>query len=183
MGFKESWVDALHRAATGSKKARNLMTPLGLAVFALVLAGFIAAALLLDYLLGLPPLWPRPLGWCLALPVLAVGAVLVGWSAGHFLKAGGTPVPLNPPRTLVIAGPYVYVRNPMLGGVFMLMAGLAMAMGSASLLLVFTPLFIAVNWWEIVNIEEVELARRFGRPYLDYQARTPRFIPRPWRKG
>lgn len=177
MGFKDGWVEFIYKAATGTKRARNLLTPVGLAVFAAVLAIFIALAWLLDSWLNLPHFPPSPLGAYLCLPCFLGGGFLVGWSAIHFLKAKGTPVPVNPPRTLVAEGPYKFSRNPMLTGVFLLMAGLGLAMGSASLLLIFTPLFVAVNVWEIKNIEEVELAKRFGRQYLDYKASTPRFIP------
>lgn len=180
MGVKEKWVDLLYRAATSTKGRRNLLTPVGLAVFAATIAVCVALALLLDHWLGLPPLPPAPWGIYLSLPFFAGGGFLVGWSAIHFLKAKGTPVPLNPPRTLVVEGPYLHSRNPMLSGVFLLMVGMALALTSACLLLVFTPLFMAINLWEIVNIEEVELAKRFGQPYLDYQARTPRFLPS-WR--
>jgi protein-S-isoprenylcysteine O-methyltransferase Ste14 len=41
----------------------------------------------------------------------------------------------------------------------------------------FTPLFILVNVWELKEIEEPELVKRFGDTYIEYQRRTPMFIP------
>jgi protein-S-isoprenylcysteine O-methyltransferase Ste14 len=41
MGFRESWINFLHRAATGTKKTRTLLTPLGVMVFGLFTALFL----------------------------------------------------------------------------------------------------------------------------------------------
>jgi protein-S-isoprenylcysteine O-methyltransferase Ste14 len=113
-----------------------------------------------------------------ALLLAAIGTAVTAWSVLHFLKVRGTPVPLNPPPTLVASGPYRYARNPMLTGVFLLLFGLGFAIGSLSLVLVFTPLYILTNVWELKFIEEPELVERFGDDYRNYQARTPMFIPR-----
>jgi protein-S-isoprenylcysteine O-methyltransferase Ste14 len=98
------------------------------------------------------------------------------------LRVKGTPVPFNPPPEVVTTGPYRYTRNPMLTGVFLFLFGLGLYFDSFSLVVFFTPLFIAVNAWELTQIEEPELARRFGDEYTAYRRRTPMFIPRPRRK-
>ena len=66
----------------------------------------------------------------------------------------------------------------MLTGVFLLLFGLGFYFDSISLVFFFTPLFIAVNVWELNEIEEPELEKRFGDPYIDYRRRTPMFMPR-----
>ena len=98
-------------------------------------------------------------------------------SAVHFLKVRGTPVPFNPPPKLVSTGPYRYARNPMLTGVFLLLFGVGFWLGSASLVLVFTPLYVVMNVWELKHIEEPELVRRLGDEYVEYKRRTPMFVP------
>jgi len=90
----------------------------------------------------------------------------------------GTPVPFNPPPTLVMTGPYKFIRNPMLSGVFLLLFGLGFAINSLSLIVLFTPLFILANVWELKEIEEPELVKRLGEEYVAYQQRTPMFILR-----
>ena len=108
--------------------------------------------------------------------MLTVGFFFVGWSVLFFLKAKGTPVPVNPPPKLVITGPYAYSRNPMLTGIFFLMFGTGFWISSFSLVLIFTPLFILTNVLELKKIEEPELEKRFGQEYTDYKKKTPMFI-------
>jgi protein-S-isoprenylcysteine O-methyltransferase Ste14 len=114
----------------------------------------------------------------------------VGWSVLNFHKVKGTPVPFNPPPRLVTTGPYAYVRNPMLSGVFVLLFGLGILFGSVCVIFIFTPLFILVNVWELKAIEEPELVKRLGDEYVEYRKRTPMFFPdfritrmRPKKKG
>jgi len=178
MSLRTGWIVLLHRAATSTRRTRTLLTPLGLVVFAAFTALFVAAALLTDDALRLPGLLPAGLRRPIAVPILATGVALTAWSAFHFLRVKGTPVPFNPPPELVATGPYRFVRNPMLTGVFLLLAGIGVALGSPSLVFVFVPLFILANVWELRNIEEPELARRLGDAYLDYRERTPMFVPR-----
>ena len=46
--------------------------------------------------------------------VAAIGASIAIWCVLTFALYGrGTPAPFDPPRRLVIRGPYGYVRNPM----------------------------------------------------------------------
>ncbi len=107
----------------------------------------------------------------------AIGVAITAWSALHFLRVRGTPVPFNPPPKLVKTGPYRYARNPMLTGVFLFLFGLGFGFDSASLVCFFTPLYILVNVWELKEIEEPELVGRLGDEYVEYRRHTPMFIP------
>ena len=178
MSFREGWIDVVHRAATGTRRARTLLTPVGVAVFGGFTALFVVAGIFVDSLLELPNLIPESARLLLAVPTLAVGLGLTAWSAFHFLRAKGTPVPFNPPPRLVTSGPYRRARNPMLTGVFLLLLGLGFAVNSVSLVLLFVPLFVVVNVWEVKAIEEPELLKRLGDEYAEYRRRTPMFIPR-----
>ena len=132
----------------------------------------------LDKLLGLTDIFPERLSIILSLPLFSFALFLIGWSVQNFLNAKGTPVPFNPPPILIRSGPYAYTRNPMLTGVFALLFGFGIFFGSLSLLLVFTPLFILLNFWELKAIEEPELVKRLGREYIEYQEMTPMFFPK-----
>jgi protein-S-isoprenylcysteine O-methyltransferase Ste14 len=177
MNIRERWVNLLYRAATGTKTTRTLLTPIGIAIFALFTALFVFLAVLLDGVLALR--WPIPVtvSGLVSAPMMAIGVAITAWSVLHFLKVKGTPVPFNPPPTLVESGPYKYARNPMLTGVFLLLFGIGFAIRSPSLVLIFTPLYVLANVWELKEIEEPELLRRLGEDYLAYRKRTPMFIP------
>jgi len=100
------------------------------------------------------------------------------WSILYFIKAKGTPVPFNSPPKLVTTGPYSYIRNPMLSGVFILMFGFGIFFRSISLVFIFTPLFILFNFLELKTIEEPELKNRLGKDYSKYKKRVPMFFPK-----
>jgi protein-S-isoprenylcysteine O-methyltransferase Ste14 len=177
MNIRERWINLLHRAATGTKKSRTLLTPVGVIVFGAFTALFVLAALWADTLLNLPKLLPESARLPVSMPLMAVGVVVTAWSGFHFLRVKGTPVPFNPPPEVVATGPYRYARNPMLTGVFLFLFGLGVFVNSVSLVFFFTPLFVLVNVWELKQIEEPELVKRFGDTYIEYRQRTPMFIP------
>jgi protein-S-isoprenylcysteine O-methyltransferase Ste14 len=177
MGFRENWINFLHKAATGTKKSRTLLTPIGVMIFGLFTALFVAAAMMFDRLLDLPPLLPEGARLAVSIPVAVIGVAVTAWSAFHFLKVKGTPVPFNPPPKVVKTGPYRYARNPMLSGVFLLLFGIGFGINSVSLVFFFTPLFVWFNVWELKNIEEPELVERLGDEYIEYRKQTPMFIP------
>lgn len=178
MKIRERWINLLQRAATGARKTRTLLTPIGLLIFGVFTGLFVVTAVFVDRVLDLPRLLPESARLPLSLPVLAVGVFVTAWSAFHFLKVKGTPVPFNPPPKVVHTGPYRHVRNPMLTGVFMFLLGLGLGLNSVSLVLFFTPLYVLLNVWELKHIEEPELIKRLGDEYLEYRRKTPMFFPR-----
>ncbi len=177
MTLKTKWVDILYNVATGSRNVRNFFTPIGAIFYGLLIFVFIVIALHVDRLIGLTNIFPNPFNIILSLPIFSLALFLIVWSVQNFLKAKGTPVPFNPPPQLVTTGPYAYVRNPMLTGVFALLFGFGVFIGSVSLLVVFTPLFIFINFWELKSIEEPELEKRLGEEYIEYRKRIPMFFP------
>jgi protein-S-isoprenylcysteine O-methyltransferase Ste14 len=167
-----------HSVATGSKRRRRVLTPVGLLVFGGTLAVVIFGGLTTDRWLGLPPLLPGLAGTVAGGLLLMAGGGLCTWCVARFLKARGTPVPLNPPDELIMSGPYAWVRNPMLTGVFGALAGLGLLLHSFGLAVIWTPAYALVHLVELKRVEEPELARRFGAVYEDYRARVPMFFPR-----
>ena len=177
MTFRESWINLLHKAATGTRRTRTILTPVGALIFGVFTALFVGAGMMVDRIFHLPPLLPEQARLFVSVPLGAAGIFGIAWSALHFLKVKGTPVPFNPPPRLVDTGPYRFARNPMLTGVFLLLFGIGTALSSISIVCVFTPLYILVNIWELKRIEEPELIRRLGEPYVEYRRRTPMFVP------
>ena len=178
MNLRERWIDYLYRAATGTQQYRSSRTPIGLAIFGLFTSLFVVLAIIVDKAQNLP--WPVPhnFSWAIAYALMAIGLAMLIWTDFYFRKSRGTPVPVNPPQSLVTGGPYKFVRNPMLMGVYLSMFGLGFAMRSLSLVVVFVPLYALAHTWELKHIEEPELVKRFGGEFLAYRERTPMFVPR-----
>lgn len=117
--------------------------------------------------------WPQALGILITL----MGAAIVLWCVGNFLRIGkGTPAPFDPPRHLVVRGPYRYVRNPMYIGAAMLVAGAAIFYGSAMVAL-YCAAFLLVTHLFVTLYEEPTLRRTFGSEYADYCSRVRRWRP------
>ena len=178
MDFHKHWINLLHRAATGTKKTRTQLTPIGLTIFSTFTALFVFIAIFVDRLLTLPSLLPEGSRLPVSIPLIIIGLTVTAWSVFHFLKVQGTPVPFNPPPKVVDTGPYRYTRNPMLTGVFLFLFGIGFFINSVSLVFIFTPLYVLINVWEIKTIEEPELIKRLGDEYIEYLSHTPKFIPR-----
>jgi protein-S-isoprenylcysteine O-methyltransferase Ste14 len=114
--------------------------------------------------------------------LLAIGVLLFLASLGRFMGEGrGTLAPWDPPRRLVVQGPYRYVRNPMISGVVMVLFGEAAVLLSRPHVL-WALSFLAFNAVYIPLLEEPLLAERFGADYGDYRRHVPRLLPRwrPW---
>ncbi len=114
--------------------------------------------------------------------VLAPGLLLFAVSLHYFATLGrGTLAPWDPPRHLVVEGPYRYVRNPMISGVLFILFGEA-------LILLSWPhaqwalLFLCLNLVYIPLVEEPMLHARFGNAYGEYRGHVRMFLPRlrPW---
>jgi protein-S-isoprenylcysteine O-methyltransferase Ste14 len=176
-------IEIFHSVATGSRRKRGFLIPFGLLVFGLSLAAVIALGLYTDNVLRMPGLLPGSLGVSIGVVLLVLGSMLCAWCVLRFKKAKGTPVPFNPPTELIIAGPYVWMRNPMVTGVFTGLFGIGLILHSVSIVFIWTPLYILVHVIELKKVEEPELELRFGAAYADYKRQVPMFIPRPWRRG
>jgi len=89
----------------------------------------------------------------------------------------GTPAPFDPPRKLVIRGPYAWTRNPMYLGAWLVLAGAAIYFQSSALTL-FAAGFILVTVAFVHVYEEPTLHRQFGLEYDVYCGLVHRWWPR-----
>jgi protein-S-isoprenylcysteine O-methyltransferase Ste14 len=112
------------------------------------------------------------------LVLFTIGAVLFTASLWQFIVRGrGTLAPWDPPKHLVVDGPYRYVRNPMISGVLFLIAGEAGVLRSWPHA-AFVLTFLAINSIYIPLLEEPPLRERFGAAYDEYCRHVRRVIPR-----
>ncbi len=168
-------VELLYAVTTGPERRRRLLTPLGVffAIGLLLLVVF--GGLLTDRALALPPLLPGALGGSLGGGLLAAGLLLWGWCLTLFKGKG---VPFNPPPRLVVAGPYAWVRNPMVSGLCVAVFGVGFILHSVSTVFLWTPAFVLLNVMELKLVEEPELEGRLGATYKEYRQRVPMLMPR-----
>jgi protein-S-isoprenylcysteine O-methyltransferase Ste14 len=109
---------------------------------------------------------------------LLVGLAIILRCFVDFVRRGrGTPALYDPPRALVVAGLYRYVRNPQYVGVVLvivgqaLLTGMVVLFGYAALMAIGYHLFVTCY-------EEPTLGRLFGEPYARYRQAVPRWLPR-----
>jgi protein-S-isoprenylcysteine O-methyltransferase Ste14 len=118
---------------------------------------------------------PSVLGFALALRCVWD----FGWT-GH-----GTPAPMVPPRRLVVAGFYRYVRNPMYLGFAVGWIGLWVVFGRPDPRTIAAAAAVALGVHLFVLLyEEPTLRRKFGADYELYCQNVSRWLPRikPWQK-
>ncbi len=123
----------------------------------------------------------QPLYWMGLLPAV-LGLGLAVWTVALFVREGrGTPAPWDPPRHLVIKGPYRHVRNPMITSVLVMLAAEALLLQSPGIA-AWAVVFFAANALYFPLHEEKRLAQRFGDAYRTYARHVPRWVPRlqPW---
>jgi protein-S-isoprenylcysteine O-methyltransferase Ste14 len=108
----------------------------------------------------------------------ALGAVVAVWCIATFVVIGrGTPAPFDPPRNLVVVGPYRWVRNPMYIGAALALAGAALFYESWALL-GYCAAFLSVTHLFVVAYEEPVLRATFRDEYVRYCERVRRWLPR-----
>ena len=106
-----------------------------------------------------------------------VGAALALWCILTFVFAGrGTPAPFDPPRRLVIRGPYRLVRNPMYIGAAIAVSGAALFYQSFALL-GYVGAFLLTMHLLVIGYEEPTLRRMFGQEYTVYCQNVRRWWP------
>jgi protein-S-isoprenylcysteine O-methyltransferase Ste14 len=163
--------------------------PEAVRIAATLLAGVIFVILLplvivkvgpaLDRLIGLPRIDLGALNYLLGGLLVVVGLFFAWWSIYVQLTRGrGTPLPMLPTQELLTKGPFRYCRNPMTLGTILAYLGLGVIAGTV-VGIGFVLCFAALLILYLKQLEEKELAERFGKAYLQYRREVPFIIPRP----
>jgi protein-S-isoprenylcysteine O-methyltransferase Ste14 len=109
----------------------------------------------------------------------AVDAAIALWCVFTFaFVRKGTPAPFDPPRRLVMRGPYRFVRNPMYIGAALALSGAALFYGSWSIL-IYAGVFLLALHLFVVAYEESTLRRTFGSEHEAYCRQVGRW----WVRG
>src|SRR5262249_42394884 len=114
-------------------------------------------------------------GWLLI--VAGAGLYLVCAFWGFAFRGKGTPAPIDPPKKLVVEGPYRVVRNPMYESVLLVLVGEAIVLHSVPLAELAAVFFVGATLF-VMLYEEPTLQRKFGAEYDAYRRRVPRWLPK-----
>jgi len=146
-------------------------------LYLIIEAGLFALYVPLKLLRSGPRIETGLISW-LAIPLWLIGGLVILACFWSFTFTGrGTPVPTDPPKELVITGPYRYVRNPIYVGVLLIFLGHFLWFGYWALLIYTVSALIGVHFF-VSLYEEPTLKRKFGTTYEEYLRRVPRWIPK-----
>jgi protein-S-isoprenylcysteine O-methyltransferase Ste14 len=156
-----------------------MMTALKTTFFILLVPGFLLGIVPVFVIPTIPGFGFPPGVWnWIAVPFWLVGIAMLVWCAADFVRKGrGTPVPLDPPKELVVSGLYRYIRNPMYAGVLFIQIGTIVWFGTLAQGVYWFFLFIGFNLFIRAN-EEPTLRKTFGMAYEEYCRKVPRWLPR-----
>jgi protein-S-isoprenylcysteine O-methyltransferase Ste14 len=135
---------------------------------------YLLAAVLLDFLVPLPRLVPKPFGLFGIIPMV-IGLGIIVWSLRIFKKRGTTHTPHGEPSSLVLHGPYRRTRNPMYLSLSFILIGIAFLTGQMAYFLVPLVFFLSMNFI-FIPVEEANLERIFGEAYKTYKTDVKRWI-------
>ena len=126
-------------------------------------------------------LWPAPFLprasplQAIGFSVAAIGVAIAISAVVQFRRARTSVRPDRPSSAILSTGPYRYSRNPIYLGMFVVVAGLAVALDSLWQFAALAVLY-GVLRWGVVAREEAYLTRKFGDAYLDYARRVRRWV-------
>jgi protein-S-isoprenylcysteine O-methyltransferase Ste14 len=110
--------------------------------------------------------------------LIVAGFLPLADSITRFVREGhGTPEPLHPTKTLVVSGPYRFVRNPMYLGVLLMIFGQAVFFANRHIA-IYGLCAAAVMHLFVLSYEEPTLRARYGSQYDEYRRKVRRWIPR-----
>ena len=124
---------------------------------------------------------PGPDSWSLsqylAVIFLLIGAAILFKSIWSFALLGkGTLAPFDETQTLIVAGLYRYVRNPMYVGVILILLAESWFFRSTTLL-AYTAFCLIVANIIVIGYEENRLRYKYGDEFRHYCEHVGRWIP------
>ncbi len=130
--------------------------------------------------LGLQRLWPLRfvpdrLEGIVGPVVVGLGVILFALSVGR-LRRAGTGFRAGDPTTVIVkSGPYRWSRNPIYLSFILFLAGLAIWLDNAWLLVLEVP-FVALLRYAVIAKEEAYLERKFDEEYRRYKTSVRRWL-------
>jgi protein-S-isoprenylcysteine O-methyltransferase Ste14 len=125
------------------------------------------------------PIYFNPCFKIFGIAFIAFGLGAITYSTTLHIKTGRkSPLPvIEKPKQFIATGLYKYSRNPMYLTETFTFLGLFLIFGSV-LLLLYAAIFFLIANLLVVYFEEPELRRLFGKEYIGYTKKVPRWIPK-----
>jgi protein-S-isoprenylcysteine O-methyltransferase Ste14 len=122
------------------------------------------------------PRWRTAIGQVIGVALFLAGSGVVLYCSRLFARIGkGTPVPIAPPRELVVSGLYRVTRNPIYVAQVAILLSYFCYSGELALL-VYAGVWVLLLQGFIVWVEEPGLRDRFGEAYVEYTRAVPRWL-------
>jgi len=92
-----------------------------------------------------------------------------------FVKNKTTQNPFKNPNQFIIKGIYKVTRNPMYLGMFLILLGISVLLGSLIILIFPVIFFVMINQL-FIPVEEKNMEKTFGKEYIRYKNKVRRWI-------
>jgi protein-S-isoprenylcysteine O-methyltransferase Ste14 len=161
--------------ADGAGRAKNRATGIRRIASGLVEVGIlISLPVLFHFLIPVKIIvrWPYSL---LGVIPMILGLALLAWAGLLFHRAGAGFALRAGASEIVSRGPFRFSRNPMYLGMLIWLAGLSILLGSLMAFL-FPVLFFLLANFLVIPIEEKNMERTAGKPYIEYRRRVRRWL-------
>jgi len=123
------------------------------------------------------PLWVRGLGVIICILMI----LAITWVGIHLGRQVSGALEIKEGHTLVVSGPYKYIRHPMYLVYFVFNLGLFLMCGNLiPLIIILLGLIVVASR---MRVEEQMMIEQFGDKYLEYMHQTGRFFPSVRRKS
>jgi len=107
--------------------------------------------------------------------LIAIGIIIVVWSAALFGMAGTPIKPFEESTQLVTKGMYQVTRNPMYLGMVLILLGIALMFGTISPFIPI-PIFAWLIQTIFISNEEIVMEKTFGDAYKEYKKKVRRWL-------
>lgn len=149
--------------------------------FILVLVAVVAADVLAGVAGPGSPLRVPGKSWIVlaGLIIIWAGLAIRVWAVAELGRSFRTTVEVDAGQAVVSSGPYRLVRHPSYTGLLLIATGFGLGEDTWPGLVICLVLPLAAMLWRI-RVEEAELGRVLGEPYLAYREHTWRLVPGLW---